>query len=68
MTVREINSRETDGLTVTGFWDPVSDTCIVAVQEGESKVLVLHSIPKDEFDQAFSHPCSYQDVQKGSAV
>ena len=59
-TLRELDSRNTNGITVTLLWSPETEETYVEISTNES--CEVFPVPAAEARQAFDHPYVYATV------
>jgi hypothetical protein len=63
---RELDSRESNGLTIGLYWDSLEDAVFVRVRDRRTgDDFTLHP-PKQEALSAFHHPCAIRLIESAS--
>ena len=59
--LRELASRESDGIAVTLLWDPVEDRVLLDVYDARADASFVRDVERADALDAFYHPFAYQD-------
>ena len=59
--LRELASRESDGIAVTLLWDPAEDRVLLDVYDARADASFVRDVERADALDAFYHPFAYQD-------
>lgn len=60
---REIDFRQSDGITVIAYWLMKENVCLIYVQDDRTNSAAEFSVPSEEVGHWFIHPFAHPDAQ-----